>query len=115
MLSHVYRIIRGLEVNEETLGFDAIRDAVTGEGHFLGHTHTMAAMQRDYFYPTLGDREAPVTWAEQGATDLRTRARTRVRAVLDSHYPNHIEQALDRRIRDRYRILLPPERMRPRP
>jgi len=114
MLSHIYRIIRGLEVNEETLGFDAIREAVTGEGHFLGHAHTMAAMQRDYFYPTLGDREAPVTWAEQGATDLQTRARTRVRAVLGSHYPNHIGQALDRRIRDRYRILLPTERMRTR-
>jgi len=35
MHSHVYRVLRGVEVNEATLGFDAIREAITGDGHFL--------------------------------------------------------------------------------
>ncbi|SPH18304.1 hypothetical protein DEA8626_01840 [Defluviimonas aquaemixtae] len=47
MHSHTYRALRGVEVNEETLGIDAIRDAVLGEGHFLGGRHTFAAMERD--------------------------------------------------------------------
>lgn len=109
MLSHVYRAIRGVEVTEETLGFEAIREAVTGEGHFLGGAHTMASMQRDYFYPALADRDEPRTWAEKGALDIREKAREQVQTVLASHYPDYLSAAADRQIRDRFNILLPPE------
>ncbi|WP_282606105.1 trimethylamine methyltransferase family protein [Pelagibius sp. Alg239-R121] len=113
MLSHIHRAIRGIEVTEETLGFETIREAVSGEGHFLGAAQTMDAMQRDYFYPTLGDRNEPTTWAEAGASDLWTRAKTRADDILSSHYPDYINPAADRAIRDRFNILLPEERMKP--
>jgi trimethylamine--corrinoid protein Co-methyltransferase len=106
MLSHVYRAIRGIEVTEETLGFEAICDAVHGEGHFLGGAHTMAAMQRDYFYPRLANRDAPTVWAEQGAQDIWQVARAKAREILDTHHPDYIDTATDRAIRDRFRILL---------
>ncbi|MEL6794297.1 MAG: trimethylamine methyltransferase family protein, partial [Pseudomonadota bacterium] len=63
MLSHVYRAIRGVEVTPETLGYDEILATVEGPGHFLGGPATMAAMERDYVYPRLGDRDAPSKWA----------------------------------------------------
>jgi trimethylamine--corrinoid protein Co-methyltransferase len=107
MLSHVYRVIRGIEVDDDTLGFEAIREAITGEGHFLGAAHTMAAMERDHFYPRLADREDPRTWAERGATDLWTRARERSRHILASHHPQYLDPRVDRRIRDHFSILLP--------
>jgi len=113
MLSHVYRIIRGIEVNEETLGFDAICNAVLGEGHFLGGQDTIAAMQRDYFYPALADRDEPRTWADNGAPDLWRKAGERARSVLSSHYPDYISSRSDRAIRERFNILLAPDRMRP--
>ena len=112
MLAHIYRTIRGIEVNEETLGFEAIREAVTGEGHFLGGSHTMAAMQRDYYYPDLADRDEPRTWADKGATDLWTRARTQARHILATHHPAYLDPVTDAKIRERYKILLPTERMR---
>ena len=111
MLSHVQRAIRGIEVDEETLGFDAIREAVTGEGHFLGSPHTMAAMQRDYFYPDLADRDQPDAWDEKGAPDLWSRAKDRARNILEAHYPVYIDPATDGRIRDRYNILIAPGAM----
>ena len=114
MLSHVYRTLRGIEVSEETLGFETIRETVAGEGHFLGAEQTMAAMQRDYFYPALADRNEPGAWAEAGAPDLWVRARARADEILASHFPSHIDPAADRAIRERFKILLPPERMRPR-
>ncbi len=107
MLSHVYRTMRGIEVDEETLGFEAIRETVSGEGHFLGSAHTMAAMQRDYFYPALADRETPATWAEQGAPDIWRQARDKARAILDRDVPSRLDPAADRQIRDRFKILLP--------
>jgi trimethylamine--corrinoid protein Co-methyltransferase len=113
MLSHVYRMVRGIEVNEETLGFEAIREAVTGEGHFLGGAHTIAAMQRDYFYPQLADRENPRTWAEDGAKAIHAKARDR--AILATHFPRYLSPEVEQQIRSRYHILLSPESGRPRP
>ena len=112
MLGHVYRMIRGIEVNEDTLAFGAICEAVRGEGHFLGGSHTMAAMQRDYYYPRLADRDEPRTWQEKGAKDMWRRARDTARSVLASHYPQHLSTSADRVIRERFNILLPDDRMK---
>ena len=107
MLSQAYRTIRGIEVNEETLGFSAIEQAVYGEGHFLGSQHTMDAMQRDYFWPSsLSDRAQPVVWQEEGADDMWQRANVKVRQILNDHKPQYLAPAVDRKIRDRYSILL---------
>jgi len=107
MLSHVYRMIRGVEVTEETLAFDAMKNVITGEGHFIGETQTMEAMERDYFYPKLGDRLEPTTWAEAGAQDAAQRANREVRKILARHQPNYIDAGVDAKIRAEFNILLP--------
>jgi len=107
MLSQVYRVIRGIEVTEETLGFAAIEQAVYGEGHFLGAQHTMDAMQRDYFWPsTLSDRQQPSAWEEGGSMDMWQRANVKVREVLEEHQPQYLTQEAERYIRANYTILL---------
>jgi trimethylamine--corrinoid protein Co-methyltransferase len=99
--------LRGIEVNEETLGFAAIEEAVYGEGHFLGSQHTMAAMQRDYFWPTtLSDRQQPSAWEEGGASDMWERANTRVRQILADHKPDYLGDDVDQRLRRDYKIKL---------
>ena len=106
MHAAVYRTIRGVEVNEETLGFDSICETVLGEGHFLGSPHTYAAMDRDYFYPKLADRDAPITWAEKGATDIWRRAREKALTILEEHHPNYLSADQDDRIRQAFPIRL---------
>ena len=106
MLSHVYRMIRGVEVSEETLAFEAMRNVITGEGHFIGETQTMEAMERDYYYPKLGDRLEPTTWAEAGAEDAWQRANREVREVLAQPEVNHIDAALDAKLRKQFNILI---------
>jgi trimethylamine--corrinoid protein Co-methyltransferase len=107
MLSHVYRMIRGVEVTEETLAFEAMKNVITGEGHFIGETQTMEAMERDYYYPKLGDRLEPTTWAEAGAQDAWQRANNEVREILTRHQPNYIDAASDAKIRSSFNIKLP--------
>jgi trimethylamine--corrinoid protein Co-methyltransferase len=105
MHAAIYRTLRGIEVSDDMLGFDAICEAVLGEGHFLGAAHTYAAMERDYFYPSLADRDAPVTWQEKGAPDIRQRARVRARAILDAHHPAYLAPEQDAAIREAFPIL----------
>jgi len=106
MHSAIYRSLRGIEVSEENLGFDAICENVLGDGHFLGSGQTMAAMERDYFYPALADREQPRTWAEQGAQTAWQRAKVAAKDVLDAHKPDYLGAKARSEIASRFNILL---------
>jgi len=106
MLSSVNRAIRGIEVTEESLGYDAILSAVTGEGHFLGGAHTMNAMLSEYHYPRLADRSDPRSWSDAGGEDIWIKARAAARKTLATHRPDYLGPAIDAQIRERFNILL---------
>ena len=114
IIGSVLRTVRGLEVTEDTLSVEAIREAcIGGPGHFLGSDQTLELMERDYIYPEVGDRTSPKEWAEQGSTNIRQRAHMKVNEVLASHYPTHIDEAIDDRIREKFGVKLPRDHMRP--
>ncbi len=114
IIGSVLRTVRGLEVNDETLSVEAIREAcIGGPGHFLGSNQTLELMERDYIYPEVGDRTSPKEWVEQGSTTMCQRARLKVQEVLASHYPSHIDEAMDDRIREKFGVKLPRKEMRP--
>ena len=106
MHSLIYRTLRGIEVSEETLGLQAIKDAVLGEGHFLGGQHTLDSMERDYYYPTLSDRNDPKTWADLGAETMWDKANARAKDILATPDPAYLDPAADREIRKQFNILL---------
>lgn len=106
MLSTIHRTIRGVEVNEETLGFDAIRQAITGEGHFLGGDHTLASMERDYYYPSLANRDAPAVWNEAGAPDAWKTANEKAKEILAAHQPAYMSQKLEQEIQQKFGVIL---------
>nr|WP_200840547.1 trimethylamine methyltransferase family protein [Geminicoccus flavidas] len=114
MLGAVLRTVKGIEVTEESLSLDTMREVcLEGPGHYLGHAQTLGLMQKEYVYPVVADRASPKEWQEQGSIDMVTRARVRVRAILAEHYPAHIEPAADRAIRAALPIRLDPDQMRP--
>ncbi|MGB0770839.1 MAG: trimethylamine methyltransferase family protein [Paracoccaceae bacterium] len=105
MHSNSYRALRGIEVNDATLGFETICEAVLGEGHFLGKSDTYAAMERDYFYPDIADRNEPRTWAETGATSAWERANFKAKKILSEHKPIYLTDEQERAIRAEFNIL----------
>ena len=105
MIGHIYRALRGIEVTPETLSYDVIRDAVLGDGHFLGTADTMAAMERDYYYPALADRDAPSAWEERGAQDAWARAKATAQGILAEHDPRYLSDAQEAEIAKRFKIL----------
>ena len=113
VLGAVNRTVRGIEVDDESLSIEAMRDVcVGGPNHFLGHDQTLGLMENGYVYPAVGDRTSPKEWKEQGSTDVVQKASRKVRGVLDGHWPDHIPDAVDRKIRAMLDIKLPREGMK---
>lgn len=105
MHSNSYRALRGIEVSEATLGFDTICEAVLGEGHFLGKSDTYEAMERDYFYPGIADRNEPRTWAETGSTSAWERANHKAKQILKEHTPSYLSDEQEAEIRAAFNII----------
>jgi trimethylamine--corrinoid protein Co-methyltransferase len=106
----VMRVVRGIEVTDETLSVDLI-DGVCrgGEGHFLGEQQTLELMTTEYYYPHTGDRQTRDKWRADGRLDMRTRARQKAKQILETHQPDPIPPEIDAAIRERFKIRLPPE------
>jgi trimethylamine--corrinoid protein Co-methyltransferase len=111
MLGAVLRTVRGIEVSDETLSLDVIEQVVHGEGHFLRTAQTLGLMRTEYEYPALADRRTPGEWEADGSPDIRRQAGERVRQILATHYPEYIDPAIDRKVRETFPILLPAEYM----
>jgi trimethylamine---corrinoid protein Co-methyltransferase len=99
------RLLKGVEINEETLGFEAIRE-VGPSGNFLSSMHTVKFMRQEYFRQTLGDRQSREAWEKSGSLDGREKARRRAREILKSHTPKGIDPKIDQEIRKRFNILI---------
>ena len=115
MLGAVNRSVRGIEINDESMSVEVMRDVcVDGPKHYLGHDQTMNLMQKDYVYPEVGDRTSPKEWAEQGSTDVIQKSKIVVDNILSSHFPRHIDDATDLKLRESLPICLPREYMSPK-
>ena len=107
MLGQCMRCVRGIEVNETTLGVQVMKDVcMGGPGHYLGHDQTIKLMQTEYIYPVIADRSSPKEWEELGKPNLLDTARKRKEEILESPHPLHIPDALDRDLRARFNVLL---------
>ncbi len=114
MIGSVMRTVRGVEVSDESLSLEAMRQVCEeGPAHYLGPAQTLGLMQSDYVYPEVGDRSSPKEWIERGSTNVVDKARARTRQVLSQHYPEHLDPALDAAIRERFDIKLPRAAMAP--
>ena len=107
MLGQVLRCVRGIDVSEESISIDVIRQVcLEGPGHYLGHDQTLKLMQTEYVYPALADRTSPKEWAEIGRPDLIQRAIERKNAILAASTAPLIDRDIDAAIRGTYNIVV---------
>ncbi|MEL6335465.1 MAG: trimethylamine methyltransferase family protein [Pseudomonadota bacterium] len=99
MLGQVQRCVRGIEVRDDYVNIDVMKDiCLGGPGHYLGHAQTLSLMQTEYIYPEIADRSSPKEWAEKGRPLLVPQATARKHAILgrDGHM---IDAATDAALR----------------
>jgi trimethylamine---corrinoid protein Co-methyltransferase len=114
MLGAINRNVRGIEVTDETLSVEVIRDTcINGPGHYLGSAQTLDLMQKEYVYPDIANRMSPKEWVEAGRPDIIERATKRKREILSTYFPDYLPPELDEKIRARHDIKLPVSMMRP--
>lgn len=110
LLGQSMRCVRGIEVDEKGLSLDTMRAVcLEGPGHYLGSAQTLDLMQSDYVYPYMADRSSPKGWAETGKPDLIEGATKRVQDLLAMPSTAQLDPVLDREIRRKYPIHLPPQ------
>jgi trimethylamine--corrinoid protein Co-methyltransferase len=103
----IMRMVRGIEVTEDTLSVDLIEQVCRGEGHFLGTDQSLSLMHTEYYYPHTGDRRRRADWEADGGLDMWERAREKANKILAEHRPNALPPEVDACIRERFEILLP--------
>jgi len=97
--AYIERMMRGFEIDDETLGLDTIR-AVGHDGTFLDQPHTVEHFRQELWFPGLLDREFWSNWVEAGAGTLHDRCTARVEEVLRTHQPEPLDDDLERELDD---------------
>jgi trimethylamine--corrinoid protein Co-methyltransferase len=111
MLGGILSTLRPFEVSNESLSAESIDRVVRAEGHFLGESQTLARMKTDFHYPQIADRSTPAEWEDNGQRSIRDVALQQTREILATHFPKHIDAAMDDRLRAQFDISLPRETM----
>jgi len=107
LLGQAMRCVRGIEVNDDTVGIETMRaTCLGGPGHYLGSDQTLSLMQTEYVYPVLADRSSPKEWQEKGRLDLIQNAIARKKALIAAPTPATLDTIVDAEIRKRFNIHL---------
>jgi len=90
ILDAAFVMARGIEVNDETLAVDVIKEVGPG-GNFLGHPHTALHLRKNCWFPKLTVRQRYEVWKAGGGLDMRQRANREARRILKEHHPTYVD------------------------
>jgi trimethylamine--corrinoid protein Co-methyltransferase len=106
ILGMAMRVVRGIEVSDETLALETI-DQVSPGGHYLMADHTLRHMRSEFYYPSdVVDRRGWEGWQAAGALDARERAKTIARQILAEHQPEPLDPDVESWIRGRFELAI---------
>ena len=95
MLQMMIEFLKPILVNEEELGFDAIKGVPTG-GHFFGETHTLLRYEHAFYRPLVSNWQNYENWQLGGGKDATQRATDIWKRALEEY----VEPPMDPAIRE---------------
>jgi trimethylamine--corrinoid protein Co-methyltransferase len=101
------RMLRGIEVTEDTMAVDTIC-SVGPDGNYVSETHTVAHMRKEFYYPTLSNRQYYEDWLVGGKEDARARANNIAKDILDSYKAPPLPAKAVRKIESQFAQSLEP-------
>ena len=94
MLQMMAEFLQPIEVNDDTLGLDAIAEVGPG-GHFFGAAHTLERYETAFYAPMLSDWRNFETWAEAGGLTATQRANAVWKQLLAEYEPPPLDPGID--------------------
>lgn len=101
ILGEVMRVLKGVEVTDETLAIDVTAKVGPG-GNFVQEDHTFDHMREEHFVPKVADRQPRDTWNKAGKKDTYARCREIAVDALENHRPVPVEEGIVKAIRERF-------------
>jgi trimethylamine--corrinoid protein Co-methyltransferase len=93
LLGMVEAFLEPVEVSEDTLAVDAIREVGPG-GHFFGVGHTQARYRTAFHKPMLSDWRNYESWQEAGSPELPSKANRIWKELLAAYEPPPMDPAI---------------------
>jgi trimethylamine---corrinoid protein Co-methyltransferase len=93
IISLVKRMLRGVEVNAETIMSDLLAEVGPG-GSFLDQPRSVSRARQEIWVPSLLDRQPYVLWQQAGSLDAAERAMVKARKILATHRPTPLDPTL---------------------
>jgi trimethylamine--corrinoid protein Co-methyltransferase len=90
LLQMVAAFLTPLEVSEDALAIDAMREVGPG-GHFFGAAHTMARYTTAFYQPMISDWRNYENWQEAGSPTAYEKANRLYKQLLDEYQQPAIE------------------------
>ncbi len=84
IIGYVKRILRGMEVSDESLAFDVIKEVGPG-GDYISTLHTAENFKSEMYFPDLLDRNFYENWMSAGAKTMGDRCREKKERILKGH------------------------------
>jgi len=82
----VKRILRGVEVNQQTIMLDLIEKVSPG-GHFIAERQSSSLCRNEIWVPKLLDRNAYSIWDQKGGKSMEKRVNEHLQTILNTHQP----------------------------
>ena len=101
IIGMIHRIMRGIEINEETLALDVIEHVGPG-GNYVMEDHTVDHMMEEFFYPSLSVRCNFDNWEERGRPDMLKRAHRMVQTTLTEGRRGRLDEAVIQEIKQKF-------------
>ena len=99
ILGACMRMTKGLEVNDETLAFDAVKE-VGSNGHFFGIQHTQDRYETAFYNPFLSDWNNYENFEERGSVWTHDRANKMYKQILEEFEAPALNPAIDEELRE---------------
>lgn len=98
IIGMVHRILSGIKVDKEKLGFDVIKKVGPG-GNYVTEDHTVENMMEEFYYPDLSVRCLFDVWENQGRPSMLSLSNERVQEILEHNQEGVLDISLISKIK----------------
>ena len=92
------KVLEGIQVDEERLAIELIKEVGPIPGNYLGKEHTRRHWKEDYFIPQVSVREGYDAWIAGGKKGVLERASEIAHRVMENHQPKPLPVEVDREL-----------------